>query len=148
MGYLAYDPARVAILAGVMRGARDQLTPLGCDDPLAADAVARVRHAQLHLDQLWLPLVDRLNSADPLGSARPAQLSADGITDQLMKLMRDTYGWQIGDDGLLLPIPTGALPGAPPTPDEARALAQTLEDGDLGVFSDNDDQRSWLAAEL
>ncbi|MFT3852857.1 MAG: hypothetical protein QM733_08985 [Ilumatobacteraceae bacterium] len=143
MTYLAYDPERVHALSTAMRDALDELATFACDDPLAGDALDRVRLARLHLDQLWLPLTERIVRTDPL--ARPARLAVDDLGQSLLKIVSALPGWQLAD---VRNDPLGAMPGAPPTVQQAAALAEVLQHGDLAALVDTPAERRWLAAEL
>jgi hypothetical protein len=148
MSYLAYDPTRIAALGAALHTALDELVGIRGDDPLAADAMGCVQHARMHLDQLWVPLVDRLGGRDPLGMLVPVHLVVDDLVDELMRMMRDHFGWKIAIPGGLPALPTGALPSAPPTAEEVTVLAGLLEHGDLDALTDQPEERAWLAAEL
>lgn len=143
MTYLAYDPERVRALSTAMRDALDELATFACDDPLGGDALDHVRLVRLHLDQLWLPLVERIVRTDPL--ARPARLAVDDLGQSLLTIVSALPGWQLAD---VRSDPLEALPGSPPTVQQAAALAEVLQHGDLAALLDTPAERRWLAAEL
>ena len=145
--YLAYDPERIGVLAASMRAALDELRGCTCDEPLASDAVGRVRHAALHLEQLWVPLLERIDRCDPLGAVDATRLDLDDAAVALARAMAERSGWQVVETDPLA-VTMGAPPTAPPTVDEVRALAAVLQDGDLHHVVDTPGEQAWLAAQL
>lgn len=147
MSYLAYDPLRIAALAGATCSALEELRHLDCADPLAADAVGRVRLAAVHLDQLWIPLLERISRCDPLGAVDPSGLDAGDLPTAVMRAMADLAGWLVAETDPAALV-ADALPSAPLTVDGARALAEVLRHGELRDALDTEEERAWLAAEL
>ena len=150
MGYVAYDPDRLAALTAAMRTAHDELSGLRCDDPSAADAVSTVRLAQTHLEQTWLPLVNQVVSTDPLGGRTwPIQLDGNDLFDRLLKTMRDEFGW-------IISVPIGVLPFfiispgplAPPSVEETVGLADALQRGNVRDLVNDPAERQFLAIQL
>jgi hypothetical protein len=143
MTYLAYAPEQLRALSVAMRAALDELVTLSCDDPLAGDAVARVRLARVHLEQQWLPLLDRVVGTDPLGN--PARLAVDDLGQSLLRIVATLPGWQLGESDA---DRLGAMPSSPPTAEQVTAFTKVLQDGDLEELTDSPQEREWLAAEL
>ena len=96
MTYLAYDPERVRMLGAAMRAALDELARSPA--PIHSrrrDVADRARLARLHLEQLWLPLVERILTTDPLAAA-VARLDLDDIAQSLLRIVSTLPGWLLG----------------------------------------------------
>lgn len=145
MSYLAYDLEQLRLLRSAMRTVADELRTTTCDDPAAAPATQRITLARLHLEQQWLPLVDRLAAADPLADPfDTSRLSLHDLGEALLRLLHDRPGWLLGEAG----APMGATGAAPPTPAEAAVLADAMRHGDLDELTDTRVERQLLAAQL
>jgi hypothetical protein len=74
MSRIGYDPARLATLRARAIAAIESLRTVVSDDPAAWDAVLAARVAREHLEQIWLPLIDRIIGSDAMVVWRRADL--------------------------------------------------------------------------
>lgn len=140
MTYLAYQPERLANLAGRMRRASDELHALRCDDPAAADVMRSLRRTADELDQHWLPLVDGVLRADPLRAPTDPRRDLAAIENSLARMAAVELGWAVASD------PTVDDPTRT-TAAEAHALARRLAELDLDDVLDDPDALEWLTVE-
>jgi hypothetical protein len=63
---IGYDPARLAALRARAIGAIESLRAVASDDPAAWDAVLAARLTREHLEQIWLPLIDRISGSSAM----------------------------------------------------------------------------------
>ncbi len=71
---IGYDPVRLQALRAATLAAADSLRLLSSEDPAAWEAVVTARTARDHLEQMWLPLIDRIIGSDVMVTWRRAQL--------------------------------------------------------------------------
>ena len=71
---IGYDPVRMQALRAATLAAADSLGVLSSEDPAAWEAVVTARTARDHLEQMWLPLIDRIIGSDVMVTWRRAQL--------------------------------------------------------------------------
>lgn len=138
MGFLAYDPARVARLQRALDELLAALRATRCADPSASNAMQAVRVLAAHIEEQWLPLTAHVLSADPLTSRQRRDAQVDHLDHSLIKVMADGYGWSVLHDPLAA--------GGTLTPAEARALGARLNDA--AAFVDDPEQMRWLAQQL
>ena len=71
---VGYDPQRLQALRAATIAAAESLRVLSSDDPAAWEAVLAARTARDHLEQMWLPLIDRIVGSDVMVTWRRAHL--------------------------------------------------------------------------
>ena len=74
MSRIGYDPARLATLRVRAIAAIESLRSVASDDPAAWDAVLAARVTREHLEQNWLPLIDRAIASEAMVTWRRATL--------------------------------------------------------------------------
>jgi hypothetical protein len=85
---VGYDPARLAALRARAIAAIGSLRTVVSDDPAAWDAVLTARMTRDHLEQTWLPLIDRIAGSDAMVTWRRADLrGALGSLEAVRALM-------------------------------------------------------------
>ncbi|MDO8362549.1 MAG: hypothetical protein Q7V88_06610 [Actinomycetota bacterium] len=141
MALLAYDPDGVGRLHLSLTRALEQLRTVGCTDPAAAEAMRSVRRAASQVDQVWLPLVFRLLSTDPLSSAQRRNEHIHALDQSLIRVMAEGYGWAAQHDPLSDDVTRV-------TAEEARALGAMLNSVDELALANDPEQLLWLAGQL
>jgi hypothetical protein len=63
---IGYDPARLRALRSATITAAESLRAVASEDPAAWEAVVTARVAREHLEQMWLPLIDRIIGSDAM----------------------------------------------------------------------------------
>jgi hypothetical protein len=101
MGYMGYDPQRLAVLRSRMAEAQRDLSSLRCSDPDAADANRVVTAAMQNLSNLWIPIIDTVLRVDPLSSYQPLDGRAgwNRATDPLGTSGTDVIGARLPATG-------------------------------------------------
>jgi hypothetical protein len=74
---VGYDPARLAVLRAHTIAAIESLRALTSDDPAAWEAVLAARVTREHLEQIWMPLIDRIIGSDAMVTWRGADLGEE-----------------------------------------------------------------------
>jgi len=88
MSRIGYDPARLAALRARAIVAIDSLRGFASDDPAAWDAVLAARAAREHLEQTWLPLIDRIIGSEALRARLHGALAPSEDVRALVVLLR------------------------------------------------------------
>ena len=73
---VGYDPARLAVLRSHTSAAIESLRWLTSEDPAAWEAVLAARVTREHLEQIWMPLIDRIIGSDAMVTWPGAELGA------------------------------------------------------------------------
>ena len=74
---VGYDPARLAVLRTHTIAAIESLRWLTSDDPAAWEAVLAARVTREHLEQIWMPLIDRIIGSDAMVTWQGADLGEE-----------------------------------------------------------------------
>jgi hypothetical protein len=101
MAGVGYDPQRLQALRAATIAAAESLRVLSSEDPAAWEAVLTARTARDHLEQMWLPLIDRIVASDVMVTWRRAHLSGAIAIARLAR--RGTAG-RSRDDTLALAV--------------------------------------------
>ena len=122
----------------------DELAALSCDDPLALDALGRGRLARLHLEQLWLPLLERILTDRPARAGRPGWPSTTSV-ESLLRIVSTLPGWPLGTDRCRR---TRGVPSSPPTAAQVGRAGRRPRTRRPHRADRHAGERQWLAAEL
>jgi hypothetical protein len=88
MSRIGYDRARLVTLRARAIAAIESLRAIASDDPAAWDAVLVARVTREHLEQTWLPLIDRIVGSDAMVTwRRPDLRSAITPSDDVRALV-------------------------------------------------------------
>ena len=123
-----------------MSNALDELRTISSGDPTATDVIGVVRSTASRLELLWLPLLQRLMTTDPLGSSWGRDVLLSGLDQSLIKVMAD-YGWSVQPDPRHDSV-------AVVTAEEARSLGARLNQVDVSALAVDREQLQWLAQQL
>jgi hypothetical protein len=74
---VGYDPARLAVLRTHTVAAIESLRWLTSDDPAAWEAVLAARVTREHLEQIWMPLIDRIIGSEAMVTWQGADLGEE-----------------------------------------------------------------------
>jgi hypothetical protein len=142
MTYLAYEPGRVAALHRAMQSACTEMMFVRSSDIEATDAMRVLRSAGRRLSDIWIPLTERILSADVLAALLPVRMDSGNLLTCIEQFMHEQHGWTVIVDELGVddtPIVTVA---------ETVALARILEHGDLDELTGSTGEAAWLADQL
>ena len=93
---VGYDPARLAVLRTHTIAAIESLRWLASDDPAAWEAVLAARVTREHLEQIWMPLIDRIIGSEAMVTWQGADLGEE-LADVAREILvsRDTDDMEV-----------------------------------------------------
>jgi hypothetical protein len=83
---VGYDPARLVVLRSHTIAAIESLRWLTSDDPAAWDALLAARVTREHLEQIWMPLIDRIIGSDAMVTWRGADIG-EALADMALEVV-------------------------------------------------------------